>query len=157
MSVLQMQADPDDEQRWQRCRRTLLSARNQRPQPARDDKLVLAWNCLMILALVRAGILWDRSDWLKAAVQTGRQIRAVHLQLGSDGLRLRRISRGGKPGSAPGLLEDYALAAEAFMALERATGDTSWFESAVAVTDSNSQPEVAQLTSSASNRPTLPC
>ena len=134
-SVLQLQSDPDDVERWRRCRQELLAARALRPQPARDDKTVLAWNSLAILALVRAGLLFDRAEWISAAVAVGDQIRSVHVTADSAGVRLCRISRHGKPGAAPGLLEDYALTVEAFVALQRATGDTSWFESAVAVTE----------------------
>ena len=134
-SVLQLQSDPDDAERWQRCRQELLAARALRPQPARDDKTVLAWNSLAILALVRAGLLFDREEWISAAVAVGDQIRSVHMTADSAGVRLCRISRRGKPGAAPGLLEDYALTAEAFVALQRATGDTSWFETATAITE----------------------
>ncbi len=134
-SVLQLQSDPDDVERWQRCRRELLAARDRRPQPARDDKMVLAWNSLAILALVRAGLLFERAEWISAAVSAGEQIRSAHLMSDEADVRLCRISRYGKPGAAPGLLEDYALTAEAFVALQRATGDTSWFESAAAITE----------------------
>src|SRR3954447_3105503 len=50
-SVLQMRSDPDDEDRWRAVRSRLLSARADRPQPARDDKVVAAWNGLVVTAL----------------------------------------------------------------------------------------------------------
>ncbi|MGH3648054.1 MAG: thioredoxin domain-containing protein, partial [Micromonosporaceae bacterium] len=51
-SVLQLLTEPDDPQRWRRVRETLLAARRERPQPARDDKVVAAWNGLSITALL---------------------------------------------------------------------------------------------------------
>ncbi len=129
-SVLQLREDPNDWPRWQRCRALLLAARNARPQPARDDKLVASWNGLAIAALVRSGLLLAREDWLAAAVAAGEVLRSVNMV---DG-RLRRVSRAGRAGAAAGLLEDYAVAAEAFLALERATGDVGWYAAAEQLT-----------------------
>ncbi|GGL90229.1 thioredoxin domain-containing protein [Micromonospora yangpuensis] len=55
-SVLRLARDVDDADptvrgRWQRVVRQLLAARDTRPQPARDDKVVAAWNGLAITAL----------------------------------------------------------------------------------------------------------
>ena len=67
-SVLQLRTDPDDPDRWAAARATLLRARRQRPQPARDDKVVTAWNGLAIAALAEAGSLLDEPEWVAAAV-----------------------------------------------------------------------------------------
>jgi hypothetical protein len=122
-SVLQLRRDPDDWDRWNRCRAALLEARNRRPQPLRDDKVVTAWNALAVSALVRAGVLLDNDDWLALAVGAGEVLRDRHLV---DG-RLRRVSRSGRVGAVPAMLTDYALTAHAFLDLQRASGDDSWF------------------------------
>src|SRR5690606_13272475 len=50
-STLQLPRDPDDPSRWATLRETLLRARVTRPQPARDDKVITAWNGLAVAAL----------------------------------------------------------------------------------------------------------
>ena len=58
-STLQLPRDPDDPQQYQDIRTRLFAARSLRPQPARDDKVVTAWNGLAIAALAEAGVLLD--------------------------------------------------------------------------------------------------
>ncbi|MGZ4619117.1 MAG: thioredoxin domain-containing protein, partial [Frankiaceae bacterium] len=57
-SVLQRLDEPDDSDRYEQIRGRLKKARDQRPQPARDDKVVAAWNGLAIAALAEAGALF---------------------------------------------------------------------------------------------------
>ncbi|MDP9101943.1 MAG: thioredoxin domain-containing protein, partial [Actinomycetota bacterium] len=102
-SVLQRLLEPDDPARYERIRGQLLAARNERPQPPRDDKVVAAWNGLAIAALAEAGVLCDRPDLIEAADVCARLLIDVHLV---DG-RLRRVSRGGVVGDPAGVLDDY--------------------------------------------------
>ncbi|MFC5062166.1 thioredoxin domain-containing protein [Actinomycetospora atypica] len=123
-STLQMPEDPDDTGRWQAVRRALLLARAERPQPARDDKVVAAWNGLAITALVEAAGALGRPDWLAAARRAAGLVLRVHVVGG----RLRRTSRDGAVGDAPGVLEDHAALAEAMLALHQATGEGRWLD-----------------------------
>ncbi|MFP5023064.1 thioredoxin domain-containing protein [Pseudonocardia phyllosphaerae] len=118
-STLQLPRDPDDPDRWERVRAALLTARDERPQPARDDKVVTAWNALAVVALAEAGAALDRPDWVGAASEITDLLLGLHRV---DG-RLRRSSRGGVVGTAEGVLEDHALLVEALLALHQATGD----------------------------------
>ncbi|HEY2205855.1 MAG TPA: thioredoxin domain-containing protein [Pseudonocardia sp.] len=134
-STLQLPADPDDPARWERVRAALLAARDTRPQPARDDKVVTAWNGLTITALAEAGAALDRPDWVAAAAETAGLLLRLHLV---DG-RLRRSSRDGVVGAgintAAGVLEDYACLAEGLLALHQATGQARWLDAGLALLD----------------------
>ncbi|RNL80885.1 thioredoxin domain-containing protein [Nocardioides marmorisolisilvae] len=125
-SVLQLLTDPDDAERWTRVRTALLEARARRERPARDDKVVAAWNGLAIAALARAAGVVGESRFLDAAEAAGRLLRDRHLV---DG-RLRRVSRDGVVGQPAGVLEDYGCVADAFGALAEATADGTWLERA---------------------------
>jgi uncharacterized protein YyaL (SSP411 family) len=124
-STLQLRADAEDPQRWEQVRARLLAARDERPAPARDDKVVAAWNGLAIAALAEAGAILDRPDWIEAAEAAADLLLAVHL---TDDGGLLRVSRDGAPGRAKGVLEDFADVAEGFLALYWATGAAEWFE-----------------------------
>ena len=63
-STLQLAVDPADPARWARVKAALLAARAERPQPARDDKVVTAWNGLAIVALAEGGAALDRPEWV---------------------------------------------------------------------------------------------
>jgi uncharacterized protein len=130
-STLQLLADPEDPDRWERVRAALLEARNARPQPARDDKVVTAWNGLAILALAEGGAALGRPDWVAAAAEAADLLLRVHVV---DG-RLRRSSRGGVVGAAAGVLEDHGCFAEALLALHQATGEARWLSAATDLLD----------------------
>jgi uncharacterized protein len=121
-SVLQLRADPADPGRFARIRTALLAAREQRVRPARDDKIVAAWNGLAIAALAEAGLLLERPEFIGAARDAAEAIAGVHL---NDG-RLARTSRDGVAGSSPGVLDDYACVADGFLALSGVTGEAAW-------------------------------
>jgi uncharacterized protein YyaL (SSP411 family) len=118
-SVLQRLREPDDADRYERVRAALLDARDQRPQPGRDDKVVAAWNGLAIAALAEAGALLEQPRYVEAADGCADLLRDVHLV---DG-RLRRTSRDGAVGRNAGVLEDHADLAEGLLALHQVTGD----------------------------------
>lgn len=128
-SVLQLRRDPDDPDRWAELRDRLLTARNDRPQPARDDKVVAAWNGLAIAALAEYGELTDDKSAVDAAVQAAELLLRVHLV---DG-RLRRTSRDGRVSEHAGVLEDYGDVAEGFLTLHQVTGEARWLEHAGAL------------------------
>jgi uncharacterized protein YyaL (SSP411 family) len=124
-STLQLLADPDPE-RWARVREQLLSAREQRARPGRDDKVVAAWNGWLVDALTQAAMVFDRPDWLEHARRAADLLWRLHWQEG----RLRRTSRHGVVGAAPGILEDYAALALAATRLGASVGDPVWVQRA---------------------------
>ena len=120
-STLQLLRDPADAERWSSVRQRLLTARDRRPQPARDDKVVAAWNGLAVAGLSEAGALLDRPDLVAAAVAAADLLSSLHVV---DG-RLRRVSRDGVVGRPAGVLEDYADVAEGLLTLYAVTGDAA--------------------------------
>jgi len=102
-------------------RAQLLAVRQHRPQPARDDKAIAAWNGLMLAALAEAARRLDRPDWLDAA----RGLAEFLLGPLADGDRLHRTWRHGVA-KGTGYLEDYANVAHGLYELHVATGELRW-------------------------------
>ncbi|MGW4718628.1 thioredoxin domain-containing protein [Nocardia sp. NPDC004260] len=124
-------ATPEDAARLERARAGLIAARDRRPQPDRDDKVVTAWNGMAITALAEAAGALDEPEWTAAAVRCARFLLAEHVV---DG-RLRRASLGGVVGAAPAILEDYAWLVTGLLALHQATGDLAWLDDAQRLLD----------------------
>ena len=127
MSVLQLPEDAEDPDWYESVRARLRAARELRPRPARDDKVVAAWNGLAVAALAETGALLDRPEYVEAAVAAAELLTTVHL---TEGGRLLRTSRDGRAGSNAGVLEDYADTAEGLLALYSCTGDARWLTAA---------------------------
>jgi uncharacterized protein YyaL (SSP411 family) len=118
--------DPGLEGRLAVARGALFARRGSRPQPARDDKALAAWNGLAIAALAEAGRLLGEERYTAAAVQAAETITGG--LLGSDGV-LRRSWKDGRA-VGQGVLEDYADLAEGLLALYETTFDERWFVTA---------------------------
>ena len=134
-SVLQLPRDPADPKRYAEAKDALLAARNKRPQPARDDKVVAAWNGMAITALCELGRQIGETKYIVAAQRIGQLLLDVHI---NDG-RVRRVSRDGKVGEASGVLEDYAWVGTAFLQLHIATGERCWLDAATGLIDTTLQ------------------
>jgi len=105
-------------------RRILLAGRRKRPLPHRDDKIVTAWNALVIAALAKGARVLDRGDLLAAAEKATSFLRA-HLW---DGSRLFRSFRGHNSG-IPAFAADYAFLIAALIelhALEEGSVHLEW-------------------------------
>ncbi|BCJ52138.1 hypothetical protein Asp14428_36130 [Actinoplanes sp. NBRC 14428] len=117
--------------RWRDVRGRLLAVRADRPQPARDDKVVASWNGLAITALAEHAVLLDAPSSRAAAVALAGVLADRHLV--DD--RLRRVSRDGVAGEPAGVLEDYGAVAEAFCAVHQLTGEGRWLTLAGSLLD----------------------
>ena len=115
---------PEQETRLAASREKLLAARDRRTRPGRDDKVLADWNGMTIAALVRAGLVFDRPEWLDLAAQA---FDFVLLEMGRDDGRIDHAWRLGRV-AASGLLEDQAAMARAALALHEATGDPARLE-----------------------------
>lgn len=134
-SVLQLPADGGfvDAGRIASVRRRLFTAREGRPRPGRDDKVVAAWNGLAVAALAETGAYFERPDLVAAAVEAADLLVRVHMDARG---RLARTSRDGTVGGNAGVLEDYADVAEGFLALAAVTGEGVWLDLAGLLLDS---------------------
>jgi uncharacterized protein len=124
-STLQLLSD-HDQLRLTDVRERLRIARDQRSRPGRDDKVVAAWNALLVDALVQAAMIFDRPEWLQIATEAAEHLWQLHWR---DG-RLRRTSRDGVAGEALGILEDYAALALAASRLAAAYAEPLWLSRA---------------------------
>lgn len=104
----------------------LLKVRDKREQPMTDDKVLAAWNGLMIKGMADGGRVLQDQRYIDAAAKGASAVLA-RLQQDNDGLL--RTSRG-DVAQIDAFLEDYALLAEGFIALYRATDDQAWLENA---------------------------
>lgn len=99
----------------------LLAARARRPQPTRDDKVLMGWNALLAASLARAGFLLGRPDWTARAGELLDHLLREGTWRDADGaLRLRSVLGS----DIPGTLQDHAWLAEAALAVG-AAGDTA--------------------------------
>jgi len=115
----------------QRARRMLFEARQRRPQPARDDKVLTSWNGLMIAALADAAIAFDDDHWARLAEKSADLL--LTRARDGDG-RLQRSFKDGQARHA-GVLEDHAHLADGLLALYEATFDERWFGAARGLAD----------------------
>lgn len=93
-------------------RAKLLAAREARPRPSIDDKVLAGWNGMAIAGLAAAAVRRGRSDWLDAAGQAADFIRE---QLVADG-RLHAVWRAGRRGHRA-FLDDHVHLIDALVTL----------------------------------------
>lgn len=90
----------------------LLAVRTARVRPHRDEKILTAWNALLITALARAGRLLDRPDWIALAADAHACLRH---RCWRDG-RLHAVWKDGEA-YQPALLDDHAYLLDATLEL----------------------------------------
>ncbi|MCZ7665511.1 MAG: thioredoxin domain-containing protein [Thermoleophilia bacterium] len=104
----------------------LLAAREERVKPARDEKVLTAWNGLMLAAFAEAALALDRADYRETAERNAdfvlRELRTAE----------GRLLRSWKDGSAriAAYLQDYTHLADGLLALYQLSFEDRWFEAA---------------------------
>ena len=106
----------------------LYEARSRRVPPGTDDKILTAWNGLMIAALAEASAVLGNQEYAAAAAKCSDFLLT---SLRRDGRLLRTY----KDGSAKlnGYLEDYAFAIDGLLALHEATLEARWLSEAISL------------------------
>lgn len=105
----------------------LYAARTQREYPGLDDKILTAWNGMMLASLTEAAAVLGREDYLMAAERAGEFLLDNMLR---EGGRLYRTYNRGEA-RLNGYLEDYAHMIDAMLQLYQATFLDKWFKVAV--------------------------
>ncbi len=115
--------EPALEDLLSRSREKLFARRLERPRPFRDEKILTAWNGLVIGALARAGsALLDRT--MLDAAESAAEFVLNHLRDKASGSLLRRFSDGEARFEAH--LEDYAFFVQGVLDLFESTGNARW-------------------------------
>jgi uncharacterized protein YyaL (SSP411 family) len=122
-----------DEEEWEAlaaARARLYEARERRPRPLRDEKVLAAWNGLAIGALAFAGRVLGEERW----VEGGRRAAAFVLERMRPGGRLHRTWKDGEA-RVPGFLEDHAFVAQGLLELYEATFEPEWLAAAISLAE----------------------
>ena len=116
--------------KFEGARRKLFEAREKRIKPGRDEKVLTAWNGLMMAAFADAAAVLDDDKYLDVATSNAEFILT---QLQRDG----RLLRTWKDGTAKlnGYLEDYANAADGLLEVYRASGEIKYLTEAKRLAD----------------------
>ena len=114
-----------------RVKPLLYRARQQRVPPGLDDKILTAWNGMMLSAMAEAARVFGETRYRDAAVQTADFLLKTHVQ--SDG-RLLRTSRAGRA-HLEAYLEDYAYLAEGLIDLYEAGAPERYLQAAAGLAD----------------------
>ena len=115
-----------DEQRLAEMRAKLFEARAPRVRPGWDDKVLADWNGLMIAALARAAVVFEKTDWLDLAK---RAFAFVSEKMVAPDGRLWHSARGGAS-KAPASASDYANMIWGALRLYQATGASDYLDAA---------------------------
>jgi len=113
-----------------RGRSRLLAAREQRVHPGRDEKLLTAWNGMMLKAFAEASAILTRPDYARAASACASFLLS---ELRRDGKLLRTHKDG--QSKLNGYLEDYANVVDGLLTLYEVTFDSQWFSQARALSE----------------------
>lgn len=110
---------------YTQARQRLLEYRSRRPRPFRDEKIITAWNGLVISALATAGEILDAKQLLLRGEQCAEFIQR-HLWNPEGKFLYRRYLNGA--GSLKGMCEDYAFLIRGLIDLYEATANVKWLQ-----------------------------
>ena len=108
----------------------LLAIRSKRPRPHLDDKILTAWNGLMISSLARAGRAFGEKEYVERAAAAADFI-LTNLYHPKTGQLLRRYRDGEAKGA--GFLDDYAFLTSGLLDLFEASENPRWLEEATRI------------------------
>lgn len=116
-------------QKLKQTRQELNQVRQTRPFPLKDDKVIAAWNGLMIYVLAEAGMAFLNDKYLAAAERAALFIKE---KLWKEGTLYRRYRDGETRFEA--CLDDYAFVIHGLLSLFEADRGSEWLEFALNLT-----------------------
>ncbi|MBS0655176.1 MAG: thioredoxin domain-containing protein, partial [Verrucomicrobia bacterium] len=111
-------------------RSILLKERSKRERPFKDDKIITAWNGLMIAAFAEAGFTLQREDYTAIALKAAQVLKT---KLWQGGRLLRRYRDGEAKFAAT--LDDYVFLIKGLLSLFEAGRGNEWLEWAIELAD----------------------
>ena len=109
----------------EKTRSVLLNARERRVRPGLDDKMITAWNAMMVGGLVDAYRVFSDEIFLKSAL---KNVQFLGKEL-MEGNKLFRSYKN-KRSTTAGFLDDYAFYIQALIKLYQVTFDEQWIHRA---------------------------
>src|SRR5262249_40402668 len=111
-----------------KCRGKLFAIQAKRPRPHLDDKIIAAWNGLMISAYARAAQVLDDRQYLEIATRAANFVRSNLYDEKSK--LLYRNYRDGRS-DVEGFADDYAFVIQGLLDLYEASFDVEWLKFAL--------------------------
>jgi uncharacterized protein len=135
LSLVESPADAKEAEALERARRAMFDAREKRPKPFRDEKILASWNGLAIGALADAGVALDEPSLLAAAARAMAYLQEHLIERDAQGrARVKRLAKDGVA-RGQGFLDDHAYVADAALDLYEATGEPRYVALARSLAD----------------------
>jgi len=116
----------------EQARRTLFEARSHRIRPQLDDKILTAWNGLMISAFALGGAALEEPAYAEAARRAAEFVLS-RMYDSATAILLRRYREG--DAAIPGFLDDYAMFAQSLLDLYETQFDRRYLDLAIRITE----------------------
>jgi uncharacterized protein YyaL (SSP411 family) len=135
LSLVHAPRNHEEEAALERARAAMLKARERRPKPYRDEKVLASWSALMVSALSHAAAAVG--PHLTSTAERAMAFIETHLVVREDHAKIARVSRHCKDGVAkgPGFLDDHAFVGDAALDLYETTGNAHWVALARSLAD----------------------
>lgn len=116
----------------QKGKEKLMVARNKRIRPLLDDKIILGWNALMNTACSKAYAATGREQYRQLAIEN---MNFLLQHFAVNGTHEFYHTWKNDTARHPAFLDDYAFLIEALVHLQEVTGDTSWVDRSILVSE----------------------
>ncbi|MCA1630067.1 MAG: thioredoxin domain-containing protein, partial [Acidobacteria bacterium] len=114
----------------ERARPVLFAEREKRVKPGRDEKVIAAWNGMMLQSFAEAAAVLERGDFRSVAEKNA----SFTLERLRDDGGLLHVYKDGRA-KQHAFLDDYACVASGLLSLYESTGDVRWLRESVALTE----------------------